>query len=124
MEEISVISMIFTALLALVCLFLVLSPLFNWNSFLTVKSASNISPSEKAVLLTTLNEIEFEHNMGKLSEKDYFELKNQYESEVANVMKSEASLEEAPADPDLLEEVEREIEQAMLQYKKKPKGES
>ena len=123
MMEISVISMILTAILTLGCLFLVLAPLFKWNSYLTVKSHSNYSPSEKAVLLTTLNEIEFEHKMGKLSEKDYLDLKKQYETKVATVMKSEAELEEAPADPDLLEDVEREIQEAMLQHKK-AKGES
>lgn len=123
MEEISVFSMLLTAILALGCLFLILAPLFKWNSYLTIKPHSSFSPSEKAVLLTTLNEIEFEHKMGKLSEKDYLELKKQYESKVATVMKLEAELEEAPADPELLEDVEREIQEAMLQYKK-AKGES
>lgn len=123
MNEISVISIIATAILALGCLYLILAPLFSWKTILTEKSSSNRAPSEKAILLTTLNEIEFEHNMGKLSEKDYVELKNQYETKVAKAMKTETALEEAPADPDLLEEVEREIQEAMLQYKK-TKGES
>lgn len=123
MEEITVISLLFTAILALGCLFLILSPLFKWNLYLSSKNHSNPSATEKEVLLTTLNEIEFEYKMDKLSEKDYHELKKQYESKVANVMKNDVSLEEVNADDELLAEVEKEIEEAMRQYKK-TKGES
>ncbi len=123
MEDISVISMLFTALFTLGCLFLVLAPLFGWNSYFTVKTTTSFSPNEKEVLLTTLNEIEFEYNMDKLSKKDYVELKKQYELQVAAVMKNEAKIEETPFDQKLLDDVEKEIQQAMLQYKKN-KGES
>jgi hypothetical protein len=123
MEEISIISMLFTAILALGCLFLVSAPLLRWDTYSAVKSHKSISDNEKAVLLTTLNEIEFEYKMDKLSKKDYLELKKQYESQVANVIKKESKQDDTEADPDLLEEVEREIQQAMLKYKK-TKGES
>lgn len=123
MEDVSVISMLFTALFTLGCLFLVLAPLFGWNSYFTVKTSTSFSPNEKEVLLTTLNEIEFEYNMDKLSEKDYIELKKQYELQVAAVMKNEVKIEETPFDQKLLDDVEKEIQQAMLQYKKN-KGES
>lgn len=123
MEDVSVISMLFTALFTLGCLFLVLAPLFGWNSYFTVKTSTSFSPNEKEVLLTTLNEIEFEYNMDKLSEKDYVELKKQYELQVAAVMKNEAKIKETPFDQKLLDDVEKEIQQAMLQYKKN-KGES
>lgn len=123
MEDVSVISMLFTALFTLGCLFLVLAPLFGWNSYFTIKTTTGFSPNEKEVLLTTLNEIEFEYNMDKLSKKDYVELKKQYELQVAAVMKNEAKIEETPFDQKLLDDVEKEIQQAMLQYKKN-KGES
>jgi hypothetical protein len=123
MEDVSVISMLFTALFTLGCLFLVLAPLFGWNSYFTVKTSTSFSPNEKEGLLTTLNEIEFEYNMDKLSKKDYVELKKQYELQVAAVMKNEAKIEETPFDQKLLDDVEKEIQQAMLQYKKN-KGES
>lgn len=123
MEDVSVISMLFTALFTLGCLFLVMAPLFGWNSYFTVKTTTSFSPNEKEVLLTTLNEIEFEYNMDKLSKKDYVELKKQYELQVAAVMKNEAKIEETPFDQKLLDDVEKEIQQAMLQYKKN-KGES
>ncbi|WP_210365892.1 hypothetical protein [Bacillus sp. REN3] len=122
MEEISVISMLVTAVLALGCLFLVLAPIFQWNSLLTVKSHSNYAPSEKEVLLTTLNELEFEYKMEKLSTKDYIALKKQYEAQVAAVMKNEAEPEKAKIDEDLLAEVEREIQQAMQQHKEEKGG--
>ncbi|MCM3665459.1 hypothetical protein M3204_13655 [Mesobacillus subterraneus] len=123
MEDFSVVSMIFTAILTLGCIFLVLVPLFGWDSYFTVKTSNSFSPNEKEVLMTTLNEIEFEYNMGKLSKKDYMELKKQYELQAAAVMKNEAGIVETSFDQKLLDDVEKEIQQAMLQYKKN-KGES
>lgn len=122
MEEISIISMLFTAMLALGCLFLILAPLFQWNSYFTVKTGSTFKLNEKEVLLSTLNEIEFEHKMDKLSDKDYLELKKQYEIQIVKVMKAESRMENTLEDSDLLEEVEKEIQQAMLQHKKNKGG--
>jgi hypothetical protein len=123
MEDLSVFPMIFTAILTLGCIFLVLVPLFGWDSYFTVKTSNSFTPNEKEVLFTTLNEIEFEFNMGKLSRRDYLELKKQYELQAAAVMKNEAKIEEIPLDQKLLDDVEKEIQQAMLQYKKN-KGDS
>jgi hypothetical protein len=123
MEDLSVFPMIFTAILTLGCIFLVLVPLFGWDSYFTVKTSNSFTPNEKEVLFTTLNEIEFEFNMGKLSQRDYLELKKQYELQAAAVMKNEAKIEEIPLDQKLLDDVEKEIQQAMLQYKKN-KGDS
>jgi hypothetical protein len=123
MEDLSVLPMIFTAILTLGCIFLVLVPLFGWDSYFTVKTSNSFTPNEKEVLFTTLNEIEFEFNMGKLSQRDYLELKKQYELQAAAVMKNEAKIEEIPLDQKLLDDVEKEIQQAMLLYKKN-KGDS
>lgn len=123
MEEISIISMLFTAILTLGCLFLISAPLLRWNAYSPGKTNKIITENEKAVLLTTLNEIEFEYKMDKLSKKDYLELKKDYESQVAHVMKKETKMDDAEADQELLEEVEREIQQAMRKYKK-TKGEN
>ncbi|MDR7237065.1 hypothetical protein [Neobacillus drentensis] len=122
MQDITVISMIFTTILALACLFLILSPLFKWDTYLQVSSKGQDIGASKEALLTTLNEIEFEYKMDKISNADYKILKKQYETEVAVIMKEEEQLMEKNVDKDLMDEVEKEIEAQMKSYKNK-KGE-
>jgi hypothetical protein len=122
MQDITVISMIFTTILALACLFLILSPLFKWDTYLQVSSKGQDIGASKEALLTTLNEIEFEYKMDKISHADYKVLKKQYETEVASLMKEEELLVETNIDKDLMDEVEKEIEAQMKSYKNK-KGE-
>lgn len=122
MHDISIISMIFTASLALVCLFLIISPLFKWDTYLPVSTNGQDLATTKEALLTTLNEIEFEYKMDKISHTDYKNLKKQYETEVASIMKEEEQMVEASVDKDLMAEVEKEIEAQMKSYKNK-KGE-
>lgn len=76
----------------------------------------------KEALLTTLNEIEFEYRMDKISHADYKNLKKQYEKEVASIMKEEEQVVVTTVDQDLMAEVEKEIEAQMKSYKNK-KGE-
>ncbi|MFK9093244.1 hypothetical protein [Bacillus salipaludis] len=122
MHDISIISMIFTAALALICLFLILSPLFKWDEYLHVNAKGQDLASTKEALLTTLNEIEFEYKMDKISHGDYKNLKKQYETEVASIMKEEEQIVESSVDKELMAEVEKEIEAQMKSYKNK-KGE-
>jgi len=122
MHDISIISMIFTAALVLVCLFLVLSPLFKQDEYLHVGAKDQDLAITKEALLTTLNEIEFEYKMDKISHADYKHLKKQYETEVAIIMKEEEQIMESNVDKDLMAEVEKEIEAQMKSYKNK-KGE-
>ncbi|MDP4161590.1 MAG: hypothetical protein Q8906_05065 [Bacillota bacterium] len=122
MEDISIISITFTVLLALGCLYLILTPLFKWEAYWQLGDNESDSSVTKESLLTTLNEIEFEYKMDKISEKDYKVLKRQYESYIAGIMKDEEQVEDKEVDKDLMAEVEKEIEATMLSYKKK-KGE-
>ena len=122
MQDITVISMIFTTILALACLFLILSPLFKWDAYIQVSSKGQDIGASKEALLTTLNEIEFEYKMDKISHADYKQLKKQYETEVSFIMKEEEQLMETNIDKDLMDEVEKEIEAQMKTYKNK-KGE-
>jgi hypothetical protein len=114
--------MIFTTLLALTCLFLILSPLFKWDAYLHFNTNAQDVVSTKEALLTTLNELEFEYKMDKISHTDYKNLKKQYESEVVSIMKEEEQMVETNVDKDLMAEVEKEIEAQMKTYKNK-KGE-
>ncbi|MDQ0197340.1 hypothetical protein [Neobacillus ginsengisoli] len=122
MHDISIISMVFTAVLALLCLFLILTPFFKWDSFLNFSAKGQDLVGTKEALLTTLNELEFEYKMDKISHVDYKSLKNQYESQVALIMKEEEQMVDDHVDKDLLADVEREIEEQMRELLKK-KGE-
>ncbi|HJV16612.1 MAG TPA: hypothetical protein VJ546_04375 [Bacillales bacterium] len=122
MQDISIISLAFTLILALGCLFLILSPLFKWDAFLNFTPAGQDLSQTKEALFTTLNEIEFEYKMDKISHVDYKNLKKQYESQIAEIMKEEEYQIDNKVDKDLLAEVEREIEATIKNYNKK-KGE-
>jgi uncharacterized protein YaaW (UPF0174 family) len=123
MQEISIISMIFTAALVLVSLFLVLAPFFSLDSYLSFANKGHDSASNKEVLLSTLNELEFEYKMDKISYADYKNLKKQYEAQVVSIMKDEEEqMTSQTVDKDLMAEIEREIEASIKSYQNK-KGE-
>lgn len=123
MQEISIISMIFTAALVLICLFLVLAPFFSWDSYLSFANLGQDTASNKEMLLSTLNELEFEYKMDKISHADYKNLKKQYEAQVVSIMKDEEEQMTSQAvDKDLMAEIESEIEASMKSYQNK-KGE-
>ncbi|MCM3724555.1 hypothetical protein M3226_02400 [Neobacillus cucumis] len=123
MPDISIISIIFTAAWALIVLFLILAPFFKLDTFIQIGSKDQDLVTTKQALLTTLNEIEFEYKMDKISHADYKNLKKQYETEVAKIMKEEDQLiVDTNIDKDLMAEVEKEIEEQMNFYVKK-KGE-
>lgn len=122
MHDISVISMIFTAILVLGCLFITISPLFRLDSYLKFNTEGEDLSTTKETLLTTLNEIEFDYKMDKISQVDYKNLKRQYESQIVSIMKEEEQHVTHQVDKDLMDEVEREI-QAAMKNKKTKKGE-
>jgi Skp family chaperone for outer membrane proteins len=119
--DISIISMVLTAVLVLSCLFLVLAPLFKWEAYAKFSTGAQDSTADKEALYTTLNEIEFEHKMGKVSDSDYKSLRKQYESEISNIMKTDEKKPKKTVDMDILADVEREIE-ATINKKYKKEG--
>ncbi|MED1468199.1 hypothetical protein [Bacillus salipaludis] len=121
MHDISIISIIFTVVLLLVCLFLTISPLFKWDSYLPHNAKPELAGTKEA-LLTTLNELEFEYKMDKISQTDYQHLKKQYETQIAVLMKEDEHVDEQKMNQALMAEIEREIEATLKSYKKK-KGE-
>ncbi|MBI0576297.1 hypothetical protein IEC97_02890 [Neobacillus cucumis] len=121
MHDISIISIIFTVALLLVCLFLTISPLFKFDAYLPGSAKQELAGTKEA-LLTTLNELEFEYKMDKISQTDYHHLKKQYEIQIAVLMKEDEHVDEQKMDQALMAEIEREIEATMKSYKKK-KGE-
>ncbi|WP_248278501.1 hypothetical protein [Bacillus sp. DNRA2] len=111
--EISIISMVLTAVLVLSSLFLVLAPFFKWDNYLSFAGEKQETITDKEALLTTLNEIEFEYKMGKLSEGDFKNLKKQYETEVSKILKSEDRSVKAKVNSSVMADVEKEIEAAL-----------
>jgi biopolymer transport protein ExbD len=123
MQEISIIPMIFTAALVLICLFLVLAPFFSWDSYLSFANKGQDSATNKEMLLSTLNELEFEYKMDKISHADYKNLKKQYEAQVVSIIKDEEEqMTSQTIDKDLMAEIESEIEASIKSYQNK-KGE-
>lgn len=122
MHDLSIISILFTTILVLGCLFLILSPLFKWDSYLQFTANGQDLAGTKESLLTTLNELEFEYKMDKISHSDYKSLKKQYEEQIALIMKEEEQEITHTVDNDLMAEVEKEIEAQMKSYKNQ-KGE-
>ncbi|MHC0035960.1 hypothetical protein [Pseudoneobacillus sp. C159] len=111
--EISVLSMITSAVLVLVCMFLVISPFFR-NEMNLFHTAPDLKAHEnKAALMTTLNEIEFEHKMQKISDEDYKKLKRQYEILISDLMKQDEQLDKNNINHSALKEVEAEIEEEL-----------
>lgn len=119
MHDISIISMFFTAVLTLACLFLAISPLFKWDGYLKLSANVEDLGQTKETLLSTLNEIEFEYKMDKISQVDYKNLKRQYEQQIVVLMKEEEEVKEEPIDKDLMAEVEREIASAIKSHQAK-----
>jgi hypothetical protein len=108
--EISVLSMIASAVLVLVCMYLIISPFFKNELNLFQPVIDLRAHDHKAALMTTLNEIEFEHKMHKISDEDYKKLKKQYEVLLSDLIKDNQQLDQKEVDHDLLKEVEEEIE--------------
>lgn len=108
--EISVLSIIASAVLVLVCMFIIVSPFFK-NEMNLFNPVLDLSAHEnKTALMTTLNEIEFEHKMQKISDEDYKKLKIQYEMMISDLLKKEDQMVQKEIDHDVLKEVEAEIE--------------
>lgn len=119
MHDISIISLAVTAVLVLGCFYLIFAPLFRRETPAKVITQDQDSSQMKKTLLSTLNEIEFEYKMDKLSNADYKLLKQQYESQVAAIMKEEEEFADKKIDSDLMAEVENEIEAAIKSHKQK-----
>jgi hypothetical protein len=122
----TVLSIIAAAILVLGCLYLVISPYLRADSLrLTDKGMEEDEQNERNALLSTLNEIELDFKMKKISEADYKKLANHYESMLVTQMKrleeSTAGLE-TTIHKNILQDIEDEIEQELAQHRKAKGG--
>lgn len=106
-------------LIVLVALYLIASPFLADNEPLptaVVADSDNALEKQKESVFTTLNELEFDYRMKKITEEDYQSLKNQYKSRAVEVLKSEENLDALlgkkaiKIDADLAKRFDQEIE--------------
>jgi hypothetical protein len=65
--------------------------------------------SEKELLYTALNDIEFDYGLGKLSREDYDELKEDYKAKAVSVLKQIDEISKGVHSTELEDELEKEI---------------
>ncbi|MGB7292303.1 MAG: zinc ribbon domain-containing protein [Thermodesulfobacteriota bacterium] len=65
--------------------------------------------SEKELLYTALNDIEFDYGLGKLSREDYDELKREYQAKAVSVLKEIDEISKGLHSTELEDELEKEI---------------
>lgn len=85
----SAMSIISTAAIVLLCMYLIISPYLRRNEHGKINDADNHHNEETVdmkALMATLNEIEFDFISRKISEKDYHRLSRQYESMISRAM--------------------------------------
>ncbi|NDI33825.1 hypothetical protein [Chengkuizengella sediminis] len=106
--------MLTSALMIIGCLYMVLSPFFH-QKILTNVDLKKSSDNEviKKEFYATLNEIEMDYKMNKLSEYDYKQLKKEVELFFIELLRDEDQLSELPKEKEnkqILEEIQSEIE--------------
>lgn len=119
----TVVSIITSISIIIFSLYLVLSPFFQSK---TVSYANHMDDRSETIgkknLYASLNEIEMDYLMKKLSDEDYLKLKKQYESLITKILRDEHNDGLKPEEIsnlkvndeielDILKEIEDEIEQ-------------
>lgn len=107
--------------------FLILRPfLLTDHPAARFDDASNETAVEKETVFSTLNEIEFDYKMNKLSEQDYKTLTARYKAMAARLIregetasKTKNSGQAASVRNKLENDIEREIEEAVAALRKK-----
>lgn len=84
--------------LAIVALCFVLYPLFREPLGIRARHATAAPDAEVATAVDALREIEFDHVTGKLSDKDYAELKSTYTQTAVAAMRQESAADSPESD--------------------------
>ncbi len=83
-----------------------------------------LAENEKETVFTTINEIEFDYQMNKLSPDDYEILKSQYKQKALEILQDEEDTDLETASPDISKEaktaadIEDEIEKELQELRK------
>lgn len=116
-------------LVVLVALYFIAAPYLEEENELIVMAAApqdeNVIEKQKESIFTTLNELEFDYRMKKISDEDYKILKNKYKSQAVTVLKSEEELDgllgkkQARIDSNTAKQFEDEIEAQVAELRSK-----
>ncbi|WP_280772242.1 hypothetical protein [Salipaludibacillus daqingensis] len=124
---------IVSTLIVGLCLYLVIQPFLSGKKqqWRTDELKDDLDDLTLEQAYATINELEMEYNMGKLPEKDYQSLKNQYERIAAKKLKEDAYSSETESKTDERENdddrrdssIEDEIDKELAEMRKLRKGE-
>ncbi len=100
-----------SSVLIIACLYFVVSPFFSGRFETAAASGADDKPVRLEDIYEAVNELEMEYLMKKISEKDFLQLKEQYQMLAVQLMKQEADTVVRKSKKDKAEEqaVEREI---------------
>lgn len=123
------ISIIASIMLIIGCLYLILMPFASKRALAMDNPAVFVDDKiKKEELYATLNEIEMDYKMNKLSLDDYQNMKKTYELEVATIIKNENELgrksnkhKESPA---IIKKIEDEIDAELADLRQERKRKS
>lgn len=123
------ISIIASIMLVIGCIYFILLPLTTKKTLaLDTPAAFADDKIKKEELYATLNEIEMDYKMNKLSEDDYVNMKKAYELEVAKIIKIENEIgrkgDKLVKSADFIKSMEDEIdaELALLRKERRKKS--
>ncbi|KJS86892.1 MAG: hypothetical protein JM58_06070 [Peptococcaceae bacterium BICA1-8] len=109
-------------IIMLAALMLIGLPLIREGKSAGIYNKRDEFTNSKDTVLATINEIEFDYQMGKLAKDDYLYLKNHYESMAIKLLR-ENDDQELNKSEDLLKAIEKEIESELEIVDNSPTGE-
>jgi hypothetical protein len=112
-------AVILSVLIIAFSLYLVITPLLRKNNTkLSVKVVDDTDEISIQSLYATLNELEMDYNMQKLSEEDYKKLKAQYERHAAELLENQKKRESITGNDSFVKDIEAEIEEELAKLRK------
>lgn len=115
-----VMSIVLSILIVAFSLYLVVTPLLRkTKTQLNVTIKDDTDDISLKSIYATLNELEMDYHMKKLSEEDYQKLKAQYENYAAELLEKQEKKEKKATNNDsLMKDIEAEIEEELAKLRK------
>ncbi|WP_161568233.1 c-type cytochrome biogenesis protein CcmI [Anaerobacillus alkaliphilus] len=115
---------IVSVLIVAFCLYLVVTPLLREkDAQLPVEITDDTDEISIKSIYATLNELEMDYHMKKLSDEDYQKLKAQYERIAAELLEEQKQKsKKTTSDSSLVKEIEAEIEEELAKLRKEREG--
>ncbi len=114
-------AIVLSLLILAFCLYLVVSPLLrNKDRQLHVELKDDTDEISLKSIYATLNELEMDYHMQKLSEADYQKLKDQYEHHAAQLLEKQKQKKTKTnsINDSLVKDIEAEIEEELTRLRK------